>query len=309
VVGDGPGSLRLKGTVRSVSHRPETGEATARLKIDDPGRALRPGAMVRGRVFVPMAAVEPFRSLPSEPPPLKTGERRSVYLCADHPDVTAERAGDCPRDGQPLGRRDLAANQRVRWWCPMHPEVTADVAGKACAACGGMTLAPRVVSYRPRGQVLAVPEASVIDTGKRSVVYIERMPGVFDGVEVVLGPRCGDAYPVVRGLEPGDRVVTSGAFLVDAETRLNPSVAAAYFGAARREPVAATAAPDSEDRALAAAQKVCPVTGKPLGSMGTPVRVEVGGRAVLVCCDGCTPKLVKDPSKYLAKLPAANRQP
>jgi Cu(I)/Ag(I) efflux system membrane fusion protein len=307
--GDGRGSLSLKGAVRGVSRRPDAGEATVRLQINDPGHALRPGASVRGRVFVPMAAVEPFRSLPSDPPPLKPGDRRRVHACADHPDVVTERPGNCPRDGQPLGRRDLAANQRVSWWCPMHPEVTAEVAGQACEACGGMTLVPRVVSYRPRGAVLAVPEAAVIDTGKRSVVYVERMPGVFDGVEVVLGPRCGDAYPVVRGLEPGDRVVTWGAFLVDAETRLNPSVAASYFGAARREPVAATAAPDSADKALAAAQKICPVTGKPLGSMGTPVRVEVGGRAVIVCCDGCTPKLMNDPAKYLAKLPGAYRQP
>jgi hypothetical protein len=37
---------------------------------------------------------------------------------------------------------------------------------------------------------------------------------------------------VIRGLEPGLRVVTSGAFLVDAETRINPALASAYFGAA-----------------------------------------------------------------------------
>ena len=49
------------------------------------------------------------------------------------------------------------------------------------------------------GEVLAVPESAVIDTGKRTVVYVERMPGMFDGVEVVLGPRCGGIYPVVRG--------------------------------------------------------------------------------------------------------------
>jgi len=55
------------------------------------------------------------------------------------------------------------------------------------------------------------------------------MPGTFDGVEVVLGPRCGDWYPVVKGLEAGQRVAVSGAFLLDAETRLNPSLASSYF--------------------------------------------------------------------------------
>ena len=115
----------------------------------------------------------------------------------------------------------------------MHPAVTADQAGASCRECGGMALRPRVVIYAPAGQVLAVPQSAVVDTGERKVVFVEGMPGMFDGVEVVLGPRCGDSYPVVRGLEPGQRVAIAGAFLLDAETRLNPSLAAGYFGAAR----------------------------------------------------------------------------
>jgi Cu(I)/Ag(I) efflux system membrane fusion protein len=90
-----------------------------------------------------------------------------------------------------------------------------------------------VISYSPAGQVLAVPQRAVIDTGPKKMVFVETMPGMFDGVEVVVGPRCGDSYPVVKGLEPGQRVAAAGAFLLDAETRLNPSLAAAYFGAAR----------------------------------------------------------------------------
>jgi hypothetical protein len=172
---------------------------------------------------------------------------------------------------------------------------------------------PRVVTFRPTGQVLAVPESAVVDTGTRTVVYVERMPGMFDGVEVVLGPRCGDFYPVVRGLEPGQRVASAGAFLIDAETRLNPSLASAYFGAARgaRSEVPRGETPTSraeepaELRALAGSQKVCPVTGKPLGSMGTPVLVTVKGRSVLVCCEGCKHPLQSSPDQYLAKLDAA----
>lgn len=79
-------------------------------------------------------------------------------------------------------------------------------------------------------QVLAVPERSVIDTGKRQIVYVEREPGLFEGVEVQLGPRVGEFYPVLKGLEPGQKVAAAGAFLIDAETRLNPS-AGTYFGA------------------------------------------------------------------------------
>jgi hypothetical protein len=40
---------------------------------------------------------------------------------------------------------------------------------------------------------------------------------------VKLGPLAGEFYPVLSGLEEGERVVTVGAFLVDAENRLNPT--------------------------------------------------------------------------------------
>ena len=58
-----------------------------------------------------------------------------------------------------------------------------------------------------------------------------------------------------------------------------------------------------EDRALAAKQRVCPVTEKPLGSMGTPVKVRVQGRDVLLCCAGCEDELRAKAEEYLAKLP------
>jgi hypothetical protein len=44
--------------------------------------------------------------------------------------------------------------------------------------------------------------------------------------QVKLGPVLDQFYPVLDGLEEGDRVVTVGAFLLDAENRLNPSVRA-----------------------------------------------------------------------------------
>ena len=83
------------------------------------------------------------------------------------------------------------------------------------------------------GLVLCVPESAVIDTGSRQVVYVESMPGTFDALEVRLGRRCGGFYPVWDGVESGQRVAAAGAVLLDAETRLNPSLAASYFGAVR----------------------------------------------------------------------------
>jgi YHS domain-containing protein len=56
------------------------------------------------------------------------------------------------------------------------------------------------------------------------------------------------------------------------------------------------------DRALALKQKVCPVSGELLGSMGKPFKVTVKGQTFFLCCDGCQDDLKKDPDKYLAKL-------
>lgn len=162
-----------------------------------------------------------------------------------------------------------------------------------------------------QGFVLAVPESAVIDTGARKIVFLEQAPGLFDAVEVWLGRRCGNYYPVLAGLKPGQAAVTAGAFLLDAETRLNPAAAAAYFGASSRggsasaSPTAsaAFAGLSAADQQIVKRQKVCPVTEQPLGSMGAPYRIAVEGHTVFLCCEACAPALKKNPAKYLAKLP------
>ena len=232
------GGEPLAGRVRSLTaDRGPGGWEILRttIGINNSSSELRAGMHVSARFKAPISAMEPFRSMPQDPPALKASEPRRVYLCPDHPGTVRLEAGTCPIDQNARLASPLVEHQRVRFWCPMHPAVTADHAGERCNACRGMVLEPRVVSFRPAGQVLAVPRSAVIDGGAKKVVFIESMPGMFDGVEVVIGPRCGDFYPVVRGLEAGQKVAVAGAFLLDAETRLNPSLASAYFGAGRGE--------------------------------------------------------------------------
>jgi hypothetical protein len=309
------GGGSLTGKVRGLVAGGAPFRSRAILDVVDPGTGsvLRPGMKVIVRVRRPVAELEPFRSMPANPPPIRKGEKRAVYLCPEHPEVVREERGKCPADrSHDLERHPLLDNQRVAWWCPMHPEIAAERPGLECRACGGMRLVPRIVTYRPPGKVLSVPESAVVATGSRTVVYVERMPGMFDGVEVVLGPRCGDAYPVITGLEPGQLVAISGAFLIDAEARLNPSLAAGYFGSSRGDrpehPQRASSTPasrlPSEHQTFLAKPRVCPVSGKPLGSMGPPVQIEVAGRAVLVCCDACAEPLKQAPEKYLSPSPS-----
>ena len=66
---------------------------------------------------------------------------------------------------------------------------------------------------------------------------------------------------------------------------------------------------DQSDRALIARQKVCPVTGAALDSMGGPVKVLVGQRPLYLCCKGCLGKVQSDPEAYLQKATAGNQNP
>ncbi|MEQ8636710.1 MULTISPECIES: hypothetical protein [Gimesia] len=58
----------------------------------------------------------------------------------------------------------------------------------------------------------------------------------------------------------------------------------------------------TEDAASAEKQHVCPVSGKMLGVMGPPQKVDANGQPVWICCDGCKDKLLSNLDEYLAKL-------
>ncbi|HUY31977.1 MAG TPA: efflux RND transporter periplasmic adaptor subunit [Pirellulales bacterium] len=189
---------------------------------------------------------------------------------------------------------------------------------------------PERIEKLDNGLVLAVPESSVIDTGKQRIVYRETQPNVFEGVKVELGPRMTDPegamfYPVLSGLKAGERVVTTGSFLVDAETRLNPAAGSIYFGGGGSkgggssvttvrpstpedpdaEIAAALAGLTSEDRAVALAQKFCPILkNNRLGSMGAPVKLNIAGETVFVCCAGCEEEALADTKATLEKVAA-----
>lgn len=71
-----------------------------------------------------------------------------------------------------------------------------------------------------RGTRLAVPEAAVLDSGTRQLVFLVRGEGLFEPRTVKLGPKIGGYYEIQEGLEAGDKVVTSGNFLIDSESKL-----------------------------------------------------------------------------------------
>lgn len=265
---------RFGGTVALVYPRVETATRTnrVRLKLDNPRHELRPGMYAAVRINTPLETIEPYRS----------AAIRRTHLS------TVSTAG----------------------------------------------------ATAPTYEFLTVPERAVIDTGSKKVVYVEREAGLFEGVEVELGPRYEGAFPVLKGLKQGDKVAAAGGFLIDAETRLNPAAASTYFGASggpqtASRPASAPAAaakadaPDPKtkamppavlltaenlknieqlpeaDRKLALAQRICPVTGLALGSMGVPIKTTLRDQTVFLCCKGCLGKAKRSPDELLKKLAEA----
>jgi Cu(I)/Ag(I) efflux system membrane fusion protein len=111
-----------------------------------------------------------------------------------------------------------------KWISPMHPQIVRDEPGP-CPICG-MDLVPASqfgFSEVPVEQepVLVVPRDAVLLAGPSSVVYVETAPGRFEIRPVSLGTMTEDAVVVLSGVRAGERVATSGNFLIDSQMQLS----------------------------------------------------------------------------------------
>jgi membrane fusion protein, copper/silver efflux system len=70
---------------------------------------------------------------------------------------------------------------------------------------------------------LIIPSSAPLFTGRRAIVFVEDPSAdrpTYTARTVRLGPRTGEVYPVVAGLNEGERVVTKGAFTLDADLQI-----------------------------------------------------------------------------------------
>ena len=75
------------------------------------------------------------------------------------------------------------------------------------------------------GQAVLVPESAVLRSGARNTVFIARDGGKFEARDVALGVEAaGSMIQVINGLKAGERVVTSGQFLLDSESQLREAI-------------------------------------------------------------------------------------
>ena len=70
------------------------------------------------------------------------------------------------------------------------------------------------------GSVLSVPNSAVLDLGTRYVVYLQKEKGIYLSRNVRIGNITSHYTQILSGLSEGDEVVTSGAFLIDAQSQL-----------------------------------------------------------------------------------------
>ena len=72
----------------------------------------------------------------------------------------------------------------------------------------------------PTRRVLTVPSSAILNTGERTLVFMDMGHGQLMPMDVVTGPASGAYTEVLSGLEAGQRVVTSAQYLLDSESNL-----------------------------------------------------------------------------------------
>ncbi|HEY0778459.1 MAG TPA: hypothetical protein VGD56_10895, partial [Gemmatirosa sp.] len=75
-----------------------------------------------------------------------------------------------------------------------------------------------------------VPSASLVTRGGGTVVYVEDAPGRYRRRSVTVGEDDGTYATIVRGLQPGERVVAKGSLLVDAQAERQATAGAGAEG-------------------------------------------------------------------------------
>jgi len=135
---------------------------------------------------------------------------------------------------------------------------------------------------------VTVPAEAVIDSGRRKTVYVEQENGVFEPRLVETGWRLEDRIQIIGGLEPGERIVVSGNFLIDSESRMRLPATA---------PVPMTGNPAS------AKDPVCGMDVDP--NSPHTLKLQHDGKTFYFCSDSCRKSFEADPGQYVREEMAA----
>jgi len=126
---------------------------------------------------------------------------------------------------------------------------------------------------------IVVPSEAVIDTGIKKRVFVDRGNGYFEPRDVETGWRFGGRVEILKGLMEGERIVVSGTFLVDSESRMK-AAASGIYGESAKDPVCGMDV--DVGKAEAAGRKF-----------------DYMGKTYYFCCDDCKMKFRANPAAYL----------
>jgi len=77
---------------------------------------------------------------------------------------------------------------------------------------------------------VSVPEEAVLDSGDEQIVFVAFEGGHFEPRKVKLGAKVDNRYIVLSGLQAGEKIVVSGNFMIDSESRRGSSMAGMDHG-------------------------------------------------------------------------------
>ena len=125
---------------------------------------------------------------------------------------------------------------------------------------------------------ITVPSDAVLDSGLKKTVFVDRGNGFFEPREVETGWRFGNRVEIIKGLEPGERIVISGNFLIDSESRLEMA-AAGMQGSLSKDPV-------------------CGVLVSMTKAVKAGLKTNHGGKTYYFDSVQCKQRFEKDPKRY-----------
>jgi multidrug efflux pump subunit AcrA (membrane-fusion protein) len=128
----------------------------------------------------------------------------------------------------------------------------------------GMFVSAQIIS-EIKPSALLVPDSAVLRSGEKNTVFVALPSGKFDVRTVVLGqPAEHDRYEVVSGLAAGERIVTSGQFMLDSESQLREAIEKMNYSPAADQPVSSATNTNQAEHSPAVPDKdplvyVCPM--------------------------------------------------
>ena len=161
-----------------------------------------------------------------------------IWIMADvfEADITSIRVGTSAYVMFPTGGAPSIA-AKVTYIQPQVDPITRTLKVRLEANNPGLRMKPDMfvnVEFGVKGdKQLVIPAEAVLDTGDRQTVFVDLGNGYLEPRQVVVGGRFGDRVAITSGVSVGERVVSSGTFLVDSESQLK--AAASGMGAPQHE--------------------------------------------------------------------------